>query len=111
MRTVQKPWGHEQWWAVTPAYVAKIIHVHAGQSLSLQYHRVKLESMYFLAGRGTLILGDKTIAIKPNLSITIEPGTQHRISAHTDITLFEVSTPEVEDVVRLEDTYGRATVS
>lgn len=110
MRTVQKPWGHEHWWAVTPAYVAKIIYVHAGQSLSLQYHRQKLESMYFTAGYGDLTLGDQTLPIKPGLTVTIEPGTKHRITAHTDITVFEVSTPEVDDVVRLEDAYGRTTV-
>ncbi len=65
--------------------------------------------MYFAAGSGSLILGEKTLSIKPGLSITIEPGTKHRITAQTDITVFEVSTPEVDDVVRLEDAYGRTT--
>ena len=111
MRTVEKPWGRELWWAQTPAYVAKILEVKGGESLSLQYHREKLESMYFAAGSGNLVLGEKIINIKPGLSVTIEPGTIHRIIAHTDITVFEVSTPQVEDVVRVQDAYGRTASS
>lgn len=107
MRTVNKPWGREIWWAMTPAYVAKILEIKAGHSLSLQYHEVKLESMYFAHGTGDLVLGDKTLSIEPGLSVTIEPGTVHRISAQTDITVYEVSTPQVQDVVRLQDAYGR----
>jgi mannose-6-phosphate isomerase-like protein (cupin superfamily) len=111
MRTVDKPWGREIWWAMTPAYVAKILEVKAGHSLSLQYHRHKLESMYFAAGSGNLALGEDTLTIEPGLTVTIEPGTLHRITAHTDITVFEVSTPQVEDVVRVEDAYGRSETS
>jgi len=107
MRTVEKPWGRELWWAQTPAYVAKILQVKAGQRLSLQYHKEKLESMYFAAGSGTLILGAETKEIEPGLAVTIEPGTIHRIIASSDVTVFEVSTPQVEDVVRVEDAYGR----
>ena len=107
MHTVNKPWGRELWWAQTPAYVAKILQVKAGHSLSLQYHREKLESMYFAAGSGNLVLGEKILSIKPGLSVTIQPGTIHRITAETDITVYEVSTPQVEAVVRVEDAYGR----
>lgn len=107
MHTVNKPWGRELWWAQTPAYVAKILQVKAGHSLSLQYHREKLESMYFAAGSGNLVLGEKILSIKPGLSVTIQPGTIHRITAETDITVYEVSTPQVEDIVRVEDAYGR----
>ena len=107
MHTVDKPWGRELWWAQTPAYVAKILQVKAGHSLSLQYHREKLESMYFAAGSGNLVLGEKILSIKPGLSVTIQPGTIHRITAETDITVYEVSTPQVEDIVRVEDAYGR----
>ena len=107
MHTVNKPWGRELWWAQTPAYVAKILQVKAGHSLSLQYHREKLESMYFAAGSGNLVLGEKILSIKPGLSVTIQPGTIHRITAESDITVYEVSTPQVEDVVRVEDAYGR----
>lgn len=107
MHTVDKPWGRELWWAQTPAYVAKILQVKAGHSLSLQYHREKLESMYFAAGSGNLVLGEKILSIKPGLSVTIQPGTIHRITAESDITVYEVSTPQVEDIVRVEDAYGR----
>ncbi len=107
MHTVNKPWGRELWWAQTPAYVAKILQVKAGHSLSLQYHREKLESMYFAAGSGNLVLGEKILSIKPGLSVTIQPGTIHRITAESDITVYEVSTPQVEDIVRVEDAYGR----
>lgn len=110
MRIVEKPWGRELWWAVTPAYVAKILEVKAGQRLSLQYHKEKLESMYFAGGSGEFILGEEKLAIKPGLAVTIEPGTIHRIIAESDVTVFEVSTPQVEDVVRIEDAYGRTPV-
>lgn len=95
------------WWAVTPSYVGKIIEVRAGHSLSLQYHREKLESMYFLRGRGRLLVGDEEKEIAPGLAVTIPPGTVHRIWAEEDLQIVEVSTPQVEDVVRIEDAYGR----
>jgi len=107
---VEKPWGREIWWAVTEKYVGKIIEVRGGESLSLQYHREKMESLYFLRGRGTLTLGEDRRPIREGLAVTIEPGTVHRIEAETDLVIFEVSTPEVEDVVRLEDRYGRTEV-
>lgn len=111
MRVVDKPWGREIWWAVTDAYVGKIIEVKGGHSLSLQYHRQKLESMYFLAGRGRLLVGEREQEIVPGLAVTIPPGTVHRIWAQEDLRILEVSTPQVEDVVRLEDAYGRAAAS
>lgn len=107
MKVVEKPWGKETWWAVTDAYVGKIIEVRAGCSLSLQYHKEKLESMYFLSGEGKLRLGNEELAIRPGLAVTITPGTVHRIWATSDVLFVEVSTPQVEDVVRLEDAYGR----
>lgn len=107
-RVVEKPWGREIWWAQTERYVGKIIEVRAGGSLSLQYHERKMESMYFVEGSGTLLLGDREIPIRPGLHVTIPPGTRHRILAASDVRFFEVSSPEVEDVVRLEDAYGRA---
>ncbi len=108
MKIVDKPWGREIWWAVTDKYVGKLIEVREGESLSLQYHREKLESLYFLRGRGVLTVGGERRPIEEGTAVTIEPGTVHRIEAHTDLTVIEVSTPEVEDVVRLEDRYGRA---
>ncbi|MDI6893517.1 MAG: cupin domain-containing protein [Bacillota bacterium] len=107
MKVVEKPWGRETWWAVTPSYVGKIIEVRAGHSLSLQYHREKLESMYFLRGRGRLLVGDEEKEVAPGLAVTIPPGTVHRIWAEEDLQIVEVSTPQVEDVVRIEDAYGR----
>jgi glucokinase len=107
-RVVPKPWGEELWWADTLSYVAKRILVRAGQSLSLQYHRQKLETMFFASGAGILVLGDKQIDIRPGLSVTVHPGTRHRVMAASDVVFFEASTPEVDDVVRLEDAYGRA---
>ncbi len=104
---VDKPWGREIWWAVTEAYVGKIIEVQAGCSLSLQYHREKLESMYFLSGEGRLLLGKEEIRVSPGVAVTIAPGTVNRIWATSDLRLVEVSTPQVQDVVRLEDAYGR----
>lgn len=108
MRTVVKPSGRELWWAVTDAYAGKILDVKAGHSLSLQVHRQKLESLFFARGRGHLVLGGETMPIRPGRSVTIPPGTPHRIIADTRLTVFEVSTPHLDDVVRLEDAYGRA---
>ncbi|MBC7335964.1 MAG: cupin domain-containing protein [Clostridia bacterium] len=108
MRFVDKPWGREIWWAVTEKYVGKILEVRAGHALSLQYHREKLESLYFYQGEGVFELGGKAMPIRPGLAVTVTPGTPHRITASADLVIFEVSTPQVEDVVRLEDRYGRA---
>ncbi|OIQ07624.1 mannose-1-phosphate guanylyltransferase 1 [Moorella thermoacetica] len=104
----EKPWGRELWWSVTEKYVGKVIYVQGGHSLSRQYHRVKQETMMFLSGEGTLELGEEKLSISPGLTVDILPGTIHRVSATTDITFLEVSTPELEDVVRLQDEYGRA---
>lgn len=107
-KVVEKPWGKEIWWAHTPRYAGKTIYVNAGHSLSLQYHQRKSETMFFSSGEGTLYLGGEEIPIKPGLSVDIPPGTVHRIRARTDLVFHEVSTPEVDDVVRLEDDYGRS---
>jgi mannose-6-phosphate isomerase-like protein (cupin superfamily) len=113
-RRVEKPWGHELIWALADAYCGKVLFVRAGQSLSLQYHRVKDEAWYVQSGRATLelgTLGDETLAvgeIGPGDCFHYRPGTVHRITAIEDTTILEVSTPELDDVVRLEDRYGRA---
>ncbi len=107
-KVVDKPWGREVWWAQTDRYVGKIIEVRAGASLSLQYHRQKLETMLFVDGQGLMQLGDEMVTVTPGRSITITPGMLHRVSAVTDLRLYEVSTPEVEDVVRVKDDFGRA---
>jgi mannose-6-phosphate isomerase-like protein (cupin superfamily) len=111
-RRVEKPWGHEIIWAVTERYVGKILHIRAGEALSLQYHRKKDESIYL--AQGDLILetgvGDQPTerkVLKRGDSLHIPPGLRHRMIAVSDCDVFEVSTPELDDVVRLEDRYGR----
>lgn len=111
MKRVEKPWGYELWWAVTDQYVGKLIHVNKGHSLSLQYHVKKHESMFLVDGQAEILLGDETRLFNRGESIIISPPTKHRLTALTDIDVIEVSTPELDDVVRLEDRYGRAGTS
>jgi mannose-6-phosphate isomerase len=111
-RRVEKPWGYEIWWAQAPHYVGKLLHVDAGQALSLQMHREKDESSYVLSGRLRLTRGPSadelaTEEIGPGFAWRAEPGTVHSIEAIEDSVVVEVSTPEVDDVVRLQDRYGR----
>lgn len=106
---VLKPWGREVWWAVTPAYAAKVLEVRAGERLSLQYHRRKLETLLFERGEGELILGKERLPIFPGLTVTIQPGTLHQVIAHSNLRILEVSTPDLDDVVRVQDDYGRRT--
>ncbi len=116
-RRVEKPWGWELIWAHTEAYVGKVLFVRAGQSLSLQFHREKDESWYVESGRATLELGDtgdavlKREIVSAGACFRYRPGTVHRVTALEDTTIIEVSTPQLEDVVRLEDAYGRAGTS
>jgi mannose-6-phosphate isomerase-like protein (cupin superfamily) len=107
LEIVEKPWGKETWWALTEHYVGKIIEIKAGNALSLQYHQEKTETMLFYSGSGRLVLGKETQPIKTGTSVTILPGTLHRVIADTDIIIFEVSTPQVNDVVRVSDEYDR----
>lgn len=108
LRTVAKPWGEELWWAHTPQYVGKRISVRAGQSLSLQYHLKKTETLFFVSGEGVLILGDRRIEIRPDMAVTVAAGVRHRVIAGSGVIFYEASTPEVNDVIRVEDEYGRA---
>lgn len=109
MKTIDKPWGHEIWWAETEHYLAKILSVKAGARLSLQYHKVKHETMYCSAGRGKLQFGERVVVMEPGVAIDIPAGTVHRLEADadSDLTVFEVSTPQPDDIVRLDDAYGR----
>lgn len=107
-RTVEKPWGRELWYAVTDRYAGKVLEVRAGHALSRQYHRRKKETLYFRRGTGRVELDGRTLTIRPGLTVHVEPGTVHRIVADTDLEILEVSTPDLDDVVRLEDRYGRA---
>ncbi len=111
---VDKPWGHELIWAVTDRYVGKILHVKAGHVLSRQYHVRKDETMHLLSGEMILRIwpdADSAPVERPFLpgeSVHIVPGTIHSIEAVIDSDVLEASTPDLDDVVRLSDRYGRA---
>ena len=108
---VEKPWGHELIWARTARYVGKVIHVRAGHALSLQYHDRKEETLLLWRGRLRFELreGDRARSweMAPGDRVHIRPGAVHRMTALEDCDVFEVSTPELDDVVRIEDRYGR----
>jgi mannose-6-phosphate isomerase len=116
-RRVDKPWGWELIWADTERYVGKVLFVRAGHSLSLQFHKEKDESWYVESGRAEIELGEPGASVLNAEVVTAgscfryRPGTVHRVTALEDTTIVEVSTPELEDVVRLEDAYGRAGTS
>lgn len=115
MERIEKPWGHEILFAVTEKYIGKILFIKKGHRLSLQYHKQKDETFYCLKGRASLVIknGNTTniLPLVPDSTYHIEPMTIHRLEATEDTTLVEVSTPEAEDVVRVEDDYGRASGS
>ena len=109
---VDKPWGYELLWAKTDRYAGKIIHVNAGHALSLQYHNQKTETVYLATGRLLYELqeGERLVGreLSPGDRVHVPAGTVHRMTAIEDSDIFEVSTPELDDVVRLEDRYGRS---
>jgi mannose-6-phosphate isomerase len=112
MRRVAKPWGHEIVFAENERYAGKILHLEPGHCLSLQYHERKDETLFVLNGEVTLTVGAegsmKEIRLRPGDAHRIRPGIRHRMSAQVAADLVEVSSPELDDVVRLEDRYGRA---
>jgi mannose-6-phosphate isomerase-like protein (cupin superfamily) len=115
-RIVAKPWGHEEIFAETERYVGKILAIRAGQALSLQYHERKEETLRVLEGRLEFVAGDsvnrlQTHQLGPGAVFHVPPGCLHRMVAISDCLLLEVSTPELDDVVRLEDRYGREGTS
>lgn len=117
VRHVPKPWGHETIWAHTDRYVGKILHIKAGQALSVQYHERKDETVYLLNGEmkyWVQLPGDDTLrdqALSTGQSFRITPGTIHYMEAVTDCDVLEASTPELDDVVRIKDRYGREGTS
>jgi mannose-6-phosphate isomerase len=126
VRVVQKPWGHETIWAHTDRYVGKVLHIKAGQSLSLQYHNQKDETIHLLSGTMIYRVGTAdgrrqtagqlppqltVVELKAGESFRNEPGTIHQMEAVTDCVLLEASTPHLDDVVRLTDRYGREGTS
>ena len=102
-----KPWGRELLLTCNDNYAAKIILIKLGHRLSLQYHELKRETLYFVYGLAEVILGEQTILAAAGTIIEIPPKMKHRITAVKDVMIFEVSTPELDDVIRLEDDYGR----
>jgi mannose-6-phosphate isomerase len=109
---VDKPWGYELRWGITDRYAGKVLHVNKGEALSLQYHERKDEFQYVVRGAVDIELGgpDGVLTkhrMKAGDTLHISPGTRHRLTAIEDTDIFEVSTSEVDDVVRLEDRYGR----
>ena len=115
MKRVEKPWGHELIWAHTDRYVGKLLHIQQGHQLSRQYHEVKDETILVIEGELVLELGAEDSLERRVLgkmeSYRVTPGTIHRFIAEHDVTLMEISTPELDDVVRLEDDYGREGTS
>jgi len=111
-RRADKPWGHELIWAETAAYVGKILQINAGEALSLQYHEVKEETLFLLRGTLNFFAGPlggelEEIELVEGDSFHVRPHTVHRMVAVTDVTMLEASTAHLDDVVRLEDRYGR----
>ena len=117
VRRVEKPWGHELIWALSDAYCGKLLFVKAGGALSLQFHNEKDESWLVQSGKVKLELGEAGQSvlheevISAGAAFRYRPGTVHRVTAIEDTTILEVSTPELDDVVRLEDRYGREGTS
>ena len=113
VRRVEKPWGQELIWALSESYCGKVLFVKAGCALSLQFHREKDESWLVQSGRAKLELGDpgqgalNELVIAAGAAFRYRPGTVHRVTAIEDTTILEVSTPHLDDIVRLEDLYGR----
>ena len=109
---VEKPWGYELHWAKTERYVGKVLHIKAGHALSLQYHNRKDETIFLQSGKMLFEIGEQDGALtkremRPGDSVHVTPKTVHRMTAIEDCDVLEVSTPELDDVVRLEDRYGR----
>jgi mannose-6-phosphate isomerase len=116
VRRVEKPWGHELVWAETERYAGKILVIEAGRRLSLQYHERKLESIFVLSGRLRLTIGrdDGTLDVEElgqGEARLIPVGRTHRYEAIERVEIFEVSSPELDDVVRIEDDFGRRGTS
>ena len=111
-RRVEKPWGYELIWAETDEYVGKLLHIQAGEALSLQYHERKDETIHLLSGEMLFSAGSSAseledINLRTGESFHVSTGTVHRMIAITDCDVLEASTPHLDDVVRLEDRYGR----
>lgn len=113
IRRVEKPWGYELIWAETKDYVGKVLHINKGHKLSLQYHEIKEETIILQSGKMTLLIDDEngelqSVTLLPGEAHHIAVGRKHRMIADEDCDVYEVSTPHLDDVVRLEDAYQRS---
>jgi len=108
IKKIDKPWGYELIFAHTDNYVGKVLVIHKGEELSLQYHEKKEETIYVAKGKLEVIFEDKTFVLDVGQTLHIAPQKKHRMKALEETEVFEVSTPELDDVVRLKDHYGRA---
>jgi len=107
-KIVEKPWGHEEWWAVTDKYVGKMLYINKWHKLSLQYHNIKEETIRVISGTLYLVLDYETFVLQAGECAHVKPKTIHRMEAkETDVIVVEVSTPEVDDIVRIADDYNR----
>lgn len=107
-KIVPKPWGREIWYAHEERYAGKILEVTRGHALSLQKHERKQETMYLLSGLVLYHMNGQDFEFRPGQCLTVRPGDVHRMTALEDSVMLEVSTPELDDVIRLEDRYGRS---
>ncbi len=113
IQTKPKPWGREIWFAYTDSYAGKILEIKKGHRYSLQYHKKKIETQYVLSGKVKFTVGPsedqlEEIILNPGDKLDITPGTIHRAEGLEDSEIFEVSTPDLDDVVKIEDDYGRS---
>lgn len=108
IQIIPKPWGKEIWFANQPEYVGKILHINKGHRYSLQYHERKTETQYVLKGRVKFTMGEEEVILNPGDKLDVFPGTIHRAEALEDTEILEVSTNDLDDVVKLEDDYGRS---
>jgi len=114
-KKIDKPWGHEIIYAHSDKYVGKLLHINKGEQLSLQYHKIKDETIYLYSGRAQLTIehpegNTEVIELSNSVAYQITPNTIHRMKALENSVILEVSTPELDDVVRLADNYGRKDV-
>jgi mannose-6-phosphate isomerase-like protein (cupin superfamily) len=109
-KIIKKPWGEERLFAHNEHYAGKVLYIRAGKRLSLQYHKEKIETLYLQHGDARVLLNEKTIMMKAGNIIHIPANTKHRIEAITMCTFIEVSTPQLDDAVRLTDDYGREEI-
>ncbi len=111
-KLVKKPWGSEELLVYTDSYALKFLNVDAGERLSLQYHKEKMETLHVLEGKGKVVLGEsedavRTVPFEQGMTLHVMPGTVHTFEAVTPLRILEASTPQIWDVVRLKDKYDR----